>query len=473
MRTRPSTWLAVQVRMNRWVWTCCALVVLGSCASQGNEKGALQLKEKDSPRARLLFDFDWAFHRGDVDNAHLPEFDDTSWRTLDLPHDYGVEAPFGIRSLDFSVDKGFLLNGRPTLLKGGCVHHGNGPLGTAAYDRAEERRVELMKASGFNAIRCAHNPPSPAFLDAFDRLGMLVIDEAFDMWTYGKRDQDYHLYFDSWWQRDIDSMVLRDRNHPCVIMWSTGNEIPERGMPEGVVTSKKLAATIRNLDDTRPVTAAVNGLNPDKDPYFATLDISGYNYAVGGDHWQDSLYALDHKRVPERIMYCAYEKVELFLNDKSLGFKSTDRSSEWIAKWSVPYEPGRLKALAYDGNDEVASCILSTADQPTQIRLTPDRVKIQADGQDLSYVTVELLDAQGIRHPKADDLIEFTLEGPGTILAVGSSNPMGIESFQRPQRKAFQGRCLVVVKSETKKGTIRLAAQSNGIKKATVSIVSR
>ncbi len=190
--------------------------------------------------------------------------------------------------------KGFLLNGRPLELKGGCVHHDNGPLGAKAFDRAEERRVELLKASGFNAIRCAHNPPSPAFLDACDRLGMLVIDEAFDMWETGKNPFDYHLWFTNWWQKDVESMVLRDRNHPCVILWSTGNEIPERGNARGAELSAMIGGFIRKLDPTRPVTSAVNGLHPDKDPYFATLDVAGYNYAAGGDHNRKSVYEEDH-----------------------------------------------------------------------------------------------------------------------------------------------------------------------------------
>jgi beta-galactosidase len=173
------------------------------------------------------------------------------------------------------------------------MHHGNGPLGAAAYDRAEERRVELMKASGFNAIRCAHNPPSESFLDACDRLGMLVIDETFDMWQKPKNPEDYSNYFDEWWQRDVDAMVKRDRNHPSIIMWSIGNEIPERGEPEGVETSKMLVEYIKSIDSTRPVTAAVNGLGPDKDPYFETLDISGYNYSFGGDHGQKSIFEKD------------------------------------------------------------------------------------------------------------------------------------------------------------------------------------
>jgi len=120
---------------------------------------------------------------------------------------------FGIRKISFDAENGFQINGKTIKLKGGCFHNDNGRLGSKAYDRAEERKVELLKASGFNAIRCSHNPPSPAFLAACDRLGMLVIDEAFDCWKYGKNAYDYHLYFNDWWKKDIESMVLRDRNH--------------------------------------------------------------------------------------------------------------------------------------------------------------------------------------------------------------------------------------------------------------------
>ncbi len=175
---------------------------------------------------------------------------------------------FGIRSIDFDSQNGFRLNGKSLKLKGGCFHNDNGPLGSKAYDRAEQRKVELLKASGFNAIRCSHNPPSPAFLEACDRLGMLVIDESFDTWNHAKNPYDYHLYFKDWYTRDIESMVLRDRNHPSVIMWSIGNEIEESGNPEGVSTASSLKNLIRTLDSTRPVTAAVNGLGPDKDPFF-------------------------------------------------------------------------------------------------------------------------------------------------------------------------------------------------------------
>ena len=131
---------------------------------------------------------------------------------------------------------------------------------------------------------------------------MLVMDEAFDMWNEQKNPYDYHLFFDKWWKKDVENMVLRDRNHPSVIMWSIGNEIPGRHRPDVVETAKMLGDFIRKTDPTRPVTSAVNDLKPDKDPYFATLDVAGYNYASGGDHNQESLYAQDHKRVPTRIM---------------------------------------------------------------------------------------------------------------------------------------------------------------------------
>ena len=170
-----------------------------------------------------------------------------------------VTKIFGIRTIHFDAQTGFLLNGKKVLLKGGCLHHDNGFLGSATIDRAEERRVELMKAYGFNAIRTSHNPPSEQFLDACDRNGVLVLDEAFDMWEKPKNTQDYHLYFKDWWQKDIESMVLRDRNHPSVILWSIGNEINERADSVGYMLTKRLADEVRRLDPTRPVTEAICG----------------------------------------------------------------------------------------------------------------------------------------------------------------------------------------------------------------------
>lgn len=214
-----------------------------------------------------------------------------------------ASIPFGIRTLDWSAEKGFLLNGETIELRGGCVHHDNGLLGAAAIDRAEERKVELMKANGFNAVRCSHNPPSETFLNTCDRLGMLVIDEIFDQWQKGKNPDDYHRFFNEWHEKDISSMVLRDRNHPSVIMWSIGNEIPERADSSGMSIALALREIILIYDTTRPVTAAVNTFwdNPgltwkDSERAFAALDISGYNYA-----WWE--YGNDHRLFPGRVLY--------------------------------------------------------------------------------------------------------------------------------------------------------------------------
>ena len=209
-----------------------------------------------------------------------------------------VETPFGIRSLSWSAEKGLLLNGKPVKLTGGSVHHDNGPLGAAAFDRAEERRVELLKAAGANAVRTAHNPPSPAFLDACDRLGLLVLDEPFDVWKAHKVKFDYASYFDDWWKRDISSMVLRDRNHPSIVIWGIGNEIPELEVERGREMGKKLADQVRSLDGTRPLTLAFPGTTtaPNAEAVFSLLDITGYNYNLIPS------YAEDHRQLPKRMM---------------------------------------------------------------------------------------------------------------------------------------------------------------------------
>ncbi len=505
-----------------------------------------------------------------------------------------AETVFGIRSISFDAKNGCLLNGKPVLLKGGCMHHDNGCLGAATYDRAEERRVRLMKDNGFNAIRTSHNPPSPAFLDACDRLGMFVIDEAFDHWEWPKNDQDYHRHFKEWWKRDIESMVLRDRNHPSVIMWSIGNEIPERGTEVGIRNGKMLAEHVRSLDPTRPVTEAVCGAKfrwEQFDPYFANLDVCGYNYKQGK-------YRPDHERVPSRVMYAAEsfpmhaydfwmavldqpwvvgdfvwtgydylgeagigwwsfakepkeifpwtvaycgdldlcgfkrpqsyyrdvlwktgrkvsmfvrspeprfgpresilwgwddvharwnwpghegkilnvdvysacERVRLLLNGRNLGVKNTSRKSRFKASWKVPYEPGVLKAVGYDGGRKVATWELRTAGKPAKLKLSVDRKTLAADGQDLCFVTVEVRDARGIRHPTAENLIWFRIEGAGSIAGVGSGNPVSVESFQRSQRRAFEGRCLVVVKSGRSPGRVRLTAEADGLRSDSVAL---
>lgn len=509
-----------------------------------------------------------------------------------------VETTFGVRSVEFSAVKGFLLNGEPLKLRGGCVHHDNGCLGACAYDRAEERRVELLKAAGFNAVRTAHNPPSPAFLDACDRLGVLVIDEAFDCWRKGKNPDDYHRFFDTYWRQDIEAMVRRDRNHPSVIMWSIGNEVLEQGSPEGVEICKMLSDYVHTLDPSRPTTI---GAHPGTDPWenldamFACLAVCGYNYK-----WDR--YALDHQRVPARVIvgtesfpnqcfeswmatldndhvigdfvwtafdylgevalghtyyegepilygawpwtaancgdldlcgfrrpqsyyrnavwgvgdkvscfvqaplppgktrelvygwgwpdvrpswtwpgqegkpllvhvYSSCPRVRLVVNHRDVGVKDTNRETRFTATWEVPYVPGELAAMGLDDQgNEVARWVLRTAGQPAAIRLTPDRDKISTDSEDLSFVTVEVIDVQGVVDPNADNLIRFSVSGPGAIVGVGSGDPRSIESFQQPQRKAWRGRCLVVIRGEGREGTIRLAAEADGLKSAETQI---
>ncbi|MCF8357900.1 MAG: DUF4982 domain-containing protein [Prolixibacteraceae bacterium] len=209
---------------------------------------------------------------------------------------------FGIRTIHFDAKKGFTLNGKPLLLKGGNLHHDNGFLGSATIDRAEERRVELMKANGFNAIRASHNPPSKQFLDACDRLGILVMDEAFDQWVRPKNPQDYHLYFRDWWKKDLKSMIYRDRNHPSVIFWSIGNELNERADSLGYAIRKELVAEAHKLDSTRPVTEGVCEFWDHwgrewstAAPVFDDLDVAGYNYL-------QKQFEADHAEYPDRII---------------------------------------------------------------------------------------------------------------------------------------------------------------------------
>ena len=507
-----------------------------------------------------------------------------------------TNTPFGIRSILFNTEKGFLLNGKSVKLKGACFHHDNGPLGSKAYDRAEIRKVQLLKESGFNALRCSHNPPSPAFLNACDSLGMLVIDEAFDMWSDAKDKGDYHLFFNDWWQKDIQSMIQRDRNHPSIIMWSIGNEILYMDSSYVIANAKMLSDFIHKEDPTRPVTAAVNALTEKKDPFFSALDVCGYNYGKLN-------YATDHQRKPNRVMYASesfpleafdywmnvidhpyvigdfvwtgfdyigeasigwrgYEQnvnfypwnlafcgdidicgrkrpqsfyrdalwkenqlsifvkspkpsfpvneikqpwsvwnwddvladwnwkgyenstmeinvysscdeVELFLNNKSLGRKRTNRSTKFMAIWNIPYSAGELKAIGYSGSKVINTKILRTASAASRINLSADRNVIIADGQDLSYITVQLTDENNIHHPKADNEIRFEIEGPATLVAVGNANPMSLESYQQPIRKAWQGKCLVIIKSKNKPGKIILKAKADGLKETNITITAK
>ena len=235
-----------------------------------------------------------------VENPHLwsPEDPYLYHTTIEAEGDV-VPVTYGIRTIEYSAEKGLLLNGKPIVLNGGCVHHDNGILGARAFDAAEYRRVRLLKEAGFNAMRTSHNPPSETFLRACDELGLLVIDEAFDGWRDKKNTYDYSTLIDKWWQEDIKAMVLRDRNHPSVFCWSTGNEVIERKKIEVVKTAHNLNTLCRQLDpQKRPVTSALCAWDPEwdiYDPLAAEHDIVGYNYMI---HKSQS----DHERVPSRVM---------------------------------------------------------------------------------------------------------------------------------------------------------------------------
>lgn len=188
-------------------------------------------------------------------------------------------TPFGIRTIEFTRDRGFLLNGRHLKIQGVCNHHDLGALGAAVNRRAIERQLEIMKSMGVNAIRTSHNPPAPELLDACDRMGLLVMDEAFDMWRIPKKPNGYSKYFADWSETDMRDMIRRDRNHPSVIMWSIGNEIPEQRKPDGWQIAKRLSDFAHEEDPTRPTTSAMNEWADAIKNHFADqLDVKGFNY---------------------------------------------------------------------------------------------------------------------------------------------------------------------------------------------------
>ena len=535
-------------------------------------------------------------------------------------------TPLGIRSFRFDPDKGFFLNGRHEKLRGVCDHHDLGALGAAVNRRALERQLQILKGMGVNAIRTSHNPPAPELLELCDSMGFLVMDEAFDCWRQAKRPFDYHLYFDDWHERDLSALVLRDRNHPSVIIWSIGNEIPEQHEPEGAVIGKELAAIVRKLDDTRPVTSAMNNpehennalarsgacdlighnyhinnweqfheifpggkfvasettsaiatrghydmpsdsvfrwpprgfrklmreaekkgekidfakifrekklMNPDftcssydnccvpwgstheaswklvkkndfisgmfiwtgfdylgeptpypwpaRSSYFGIVDLAGFPkdaYYMYKSEWtnEDVLHIFPHWNWHEgdTVDVWAYtncDEVELFLNGASLGTK-TKQGDELHLVWCVPWQAGTLRAVGKRGDKEITDEV-KTAGPPAAIILGADRKTIRADGKDLSFVTVTITDKEGVPVPYADNLVKFRLDGAMTIAGVDNGCQTSMEPFKAEHRKAFNGKCLVILQSAGKGGTTTLTATSEGLKPARVKILER
>ena len=280
---------------------------------------------------------------------------------------------FGIRTITADARRGLRINGKTVKLRGGCVHHDNGLLGSVSLYEAEARKIRTLKEVGFNAIRTAHNPPSAALIEACDRLGMYVFDEAFDAWGIAKRGGDYSQFFADCWEKDLTAFVRRDRSHPSVILWSTGNEIPERGgLNNGYLLAARLAETMRRLDGTRPVSNGIcslwSGLD-DKlaegqnqaqnagderellwekvtEPFASNLDVVGYNYMEG-------LYEQDHALFPERIILGS----ENF--PKEIGF-------HWPLVEKLPYVIGEFTWTAWDylGEAGIGKAVRLPADDP-------------------------------------------------------------------------------------------------------------
>lgn len=553
---------------------------------KGNGCGTLQFKV-DSPKL-------WSVDTPNIYTATVELLVDG--KAIDR-----VEQTFGLRTIEYSAKEGFKLNGKEMKLNGCCVHHDNGILGAAAFDRAEHRRAELIKAAGFNAVRTSHNPPSPAFLDACDEIGLLVIDEAFDGWRDAKNKHDYSTLFDEWWENDVQAMVKRDRNHPSIFCWSVGNEVIERKKLEVVTTAHKLRMAVRSCDpEARPVTSALAAWDSDweiYDPLAAESDIVGYNYMM---HKAES----DHKRMPERVMmqtesypndafknwermfdneyiigdfvwtgmdyigesgigrwwykgetpgehyqhdlypwhgsYCgdidligfrkpishyrdilhgtaekmymavyepnAYKgdisvglwgtwpawrnwnwpghegkdidvvvysrhaSVRLSLNGKVVGEKPTTRAEQFKAVFTLPYTAGELKAEGMENGEVVETQTLKTAGDPATLRATTDRTEIASDGQDLAFVTVEVLDSEGNVVPNAACPIEAAIKGAAAIEATGNADLQDSTAYSLPQFKSWKGRALVVVRSGRKAGSATLTLSSPKLPAATVKL---
>lgn len=519
-----------------------------------------------------------------------------------------VETLFGVRSFRFDASKGFYLNDQPTKILGVCLHHDLGALGAAVHVRAMERQLELLKAMGCNAIRTSHNPPAPEFLDLCDRMGFLVMDEAFDMWKKKKSAKDYSMFWDQEHRRDLEDLVKRDRNHPSIILWSIGNEIREQFDSTGTTIAKELVQIVKNLDTSRPVTSALTENIPEKNFIYQSkaLDILGFNYKheayadlpktfphqlflpsetvsglqTRGDYimpsdslqlWPrsgrsklvegnidftasayDNVFAywgsthedvwkvikkyphlagcfvwsgfdflgephpypwparssyygiIDLAGFPKDVYYMyqsewtntpmlhlfphwnwektqtvdvwAYynqaDEVELFLNGKSLGTqKKTDERLH--VQWRVKYEPGTLKAISRKNGKTVLTKEIHTAGKAARIELVADRKELNANGKDLSFVTVRILDEQGNLVSNAGHLVHFDLEGEGTIAGVDNGFPASTEPFQASYHRAYNGLCLAIIRTHEKAGTIRLKASAEGLKGSEVVLQAK
>jgi beta-galactosidase len=507
------------------------------------------------------------------------------------------QTTFGIRSFRFDPDLGFFLNGESMKIKGVCMHHDLGALGAAVNTRAMERQLEIMKDMGVNAIRTAHNPPAPELLHLCDRMGFLVMNETFDEWKLPKTRYGYSVFWDEWHERDLRDHIMRDRNHPSVIMWSIGNEILEQWHPQGTEMAFKLASIVRELDPTRPITAGNNeptpgnsliksgmldliGYNykhetfknfpgmfpgksfiaaettsalatrgsydmpsdsirrwpyrwdvkftdgnedhtcsaydncsapwgsthaetwkeikkndflsgmfiwtgfdylgeptpyewPSRSSYFGVVDLAGFPkdaYYMYKSEWTDEtvLHVFPHwnweagQVVDVWAYYNKADEVELYLNDVSIG-KRSKTDEDLHVFWRVPFEKGTLKAVSRFRGEIVKEKEIHTAGTPAKMKIVADRTRLQKGGEDLAFITIDIMDSIGTLVPFADTPVRITIEGDATIAGVDNGNQTSHHDFQGNTINAFHGKCLAIIRAGKSAGTVKVTFESDGL----------
>ncbi|MGV3705591.1 MAG: DUF4982 domain-containing protein [Arcticibacter sp.] len=518
-----------------------------------------------------------------------------------------IVTRFGIREISYTAEKGFSLNGQVRKFKGVCLHHDLGPLGAAVSKAALRRQLRILKDMGCDAIRSSHNMPSIEQLELCDEMGFMFLAESFDEWAKPKVKNGYNRFFNTDAEKDIINLVHATRNHPSIVMWSSGNEVPDQHGAEGVKRAKWLQEIFHREDPTRPVTVGMDqvkatmasgfgalldipGLNyrthlyedafksfpqgfilgsetastvssrgvykfpvvkgiektyedrqsssydleycswsnlpeddfileddkpwvigqfvwtgfdylgeptpydnfwPSRSSYFGINDLAGlpkdrfYLYRSKWNTKEETLHILPHWNWEGRegqttpvFVYTNYDSAELFLNGKSLGVRKKDSSSpqsRYRLMWmDVKYEPGTLKAVAYDKQGKpVAEQTVVTAGKPHKIVLEADRTELDADGKDISFVTVSVVDAKGNPCPKANDQLTFSVSGNGTYRAACNGDATSLEQFHLPTMKLFSGKLVVLVQSATKAGPIKLAVKGAKLQKAEITLEAR
>lgn len=515
-----------------------------------------------------------------------------------------VSTSFGIRSISYSAANGFQLNGKTRKFKGVCLHHDLGPLGTAVNKSALRRQMQILKDLGCDAIRSAHNMPSFEQLELADEMGFMFLAESFDEWKKPKVKNGYNRFFDEYAKRDVENLVRATRNHPSIVMWSAGNEVPDQYGSAGVKRALWLQNIFHREDPTRPVTVGMDQVNATMESGFgAILDIPGLNYRVhlyeeafekfpqgfilgsetastvssrgiykfpavkakmkeypdfqsssydleycswsnlpetdfimqddkpwvigefvwtGFDYlgeptpydtswpsrssyfgmidlagipkdryylyrsrWNtqdETLHILPHwnwegregKKTPV-FVYTSYDRAELFVNGKSQGIRIKNDSTpqtRYRLMWNdVLYEPGTLKVVALDKNgNKTAEKTVKTAGKPYKIKLEADRITLKANGKDLAFVTVSVVDKNGIPCPTATNELAFKVSGKGSFKAVCNGDPTSLTSFYASQMKLFSGKLVVLVESADKAGTMELKVTGNKLQSASLKI---